>query len=101
MGVNVSGWGHCLNALEGDVFFLTVSEGMYIFSYLILMLSSLLSSRTPLPSSGVKLSCSSCLFVTSEGDAMAEHLVFNPSHEFSNIIFRGKSLKRSRKVTKN
>ncbi|NXL39680.1 POGZ protein, partial [Glaucidium brasilianum] len=37
---------------------------------------------------GVKLSCSSCLFVTSEGDAMAEHLVFNPSHEFSNIIFR-------------
>ncbi|XP_074665304.1 pogo transposable element with ZNF domain isoform X7 [Strix aluco] len=38
---------------------------------------------------GVKLSCSSCLFVTSEGDAMAEHLVFNPSHEFSNIIFRG------------
>ncbi|XP_075580368.1 pogo transposable element with ZNF domain isoform X2 [Pelecanus crispus] len=38
---------------------------------------------------GVKLSCSSCLFVTSEGDAMAKHLVFNPSHEFSNIIFRG------------
>ncbi|NXH78688.1 POGZ protein, partial [Hydrobates tethys] len=37
---------------------------------------------------GVKLSCSSCLFVTSEGDAMAKHLVFNPSHEFSNI-FRG------------
>uniref|UniRef100_A0A663M920 Pogo transposable element with ZNF domain n=1 Tax=Athene cunicularia TaxID=194338 RepID=A0A663M920_ATHCN len=49
---------------------------------------------------GVKLSCSSCLFVTSEGDAMAEHLVFNPSHEFSNIIFRGESLKRSRKVAK-
>ncbi|XP_064032106.1 pogo transposable element with ZNF domain [Pogoniulus pusillus] len=40
---------------------------------------------------GVKLSCSSCLFVTSEGDSMAEHLVFNPSHEFSNIIFRGPS----------
>ncbi|KAM6106593.1 pogo transposable element with ZNF domain isoform 2-T2 [Pterocles gutturalis] len=38
---------------------------------------------------GVKLSCSSCLFVTSEGDVMAKHLVFNPSHEFSNIIFRG------------
>ncbi|XP_030329750.1 pogo transposable element with ZNF domain isoform X3 [Strigops habroptila] len=38
---------------------------------------------------GVKLSCSSCPFVTSEGDAMAKHLVFNPSHEFSNIIFRG------------
>ncbi|NXJ99644.1 POGZ protein, partial [Corythaixoides concolor] len=47
---------------------------------------------------GVKLSCSSCLFVTSEGDAMAKHLVFNPSHEFSNIIFRGKSSKRSRKI---
>lgn len=31
---------------------------------------------------------------------MAKHLVFNPSHEFSNIIFRGKSLKRSRKVAK-
>ncbi|KAM6294119.1 pogo transposable element with ZNF domain [Aegotheles albertisi] len=38
---------------------------------------------------GVKLSCSSCLFVTSEGDAMAKHLVFNPSHEFSNIFCRG------------
>ncbi|XP_059574077.1 pogo transposable element with ZNF domain isoform X6 [Alligator mississippiensis] len=38
---------------------------------------------------GVKLACSSCLFLTSEGDAMAKHLVFNPSHEFSNIIFRG------------
>ncbi|NWH76194.1 POGZ protein, partial [Piaya cayana] len=49
---------------------------------------------------GVKLSCSSCLFVTSEGDAMAKHLVFNPSHEFSNIILRGKSLKWSRKATK-
>ncbi|XP_075301491.1 pogo transposable element with ZNF domain isoform X1 [Opisthocomus hoazin] len=40
---------------------------------------------------GVKLSCSSCLFVTSEGDVMAKHLVFNPSHEFSNIIFQGPS----------
>ncbi|KAM9368320.1 pogo transposable element with ZNF domain [Phaethornis superciliosus] len=38
---------------------------------------------------GVKLACSSCLFMTSEGDAMAKHLVFNPSHEFSNIICRG------------
>ncbi|KAM6395270.1 pogo transposable element with ZNF domain isoform 2-T2 [Rhynochetos jubatus] len=38
---------------------------------------------------GVKLACSSCLFVTAEGDAMAKHLVFNPSHEFSNVIFRG------------
>lgn len=31
---------------------------------------------------------------------MAKHLVFNPSHEFSNIIFRGKSLKGSRKDAK-
>ncbi|TRZ06483.1 hypothetical protein HGM15179_020624, partial [Zosterops borbonicus] len=31
--------------------------------------------------SGVRLSCSSCLFVTSEGDSMAKHLVFNPSHD--------------------
>uniref|UniRef100_A0A8V5H1G0 Pogo transposable element with ZNF domain n=1 Tax=Melopsittacus undulatus TaxID=13146 RepID=A0A8V5H1G0_MELUD len=50
---------------------------------------------------GVKLSCSSCPFVTSEGDAMAKHLVFNPSHEFSNIIFRGKSLKGSRNNDKS
>ncbi|XP_031949340.1 pogo transposable element with ZNF domain isoform X1 [Corvus moneduloides] len=41
--------------------------------------------------SGVRLSCSSCLFVTSEGDSMAKHLVFNPSHESSNIIFQGPS----------
>ncbi|KAM6234291.1 pogo transposable element with ZNF domain isoform 2-T2 [Porphyrio hochstetteri] len=48
---------------------------------------------------GVKLSCSSCLFVTSEGDAMAKHLVFNPSHEFSNIIFRGSAwLSHSRHI---
>ncbi|NWR39224.1 POGZ protein, partial [Tachuris rubrigastra] len=40
---------------------------------------------------GVKLSCSSCLFVTSEGDSMAKHLVFNPSHEFSNIILQGET----------
>ncbi|NXM69629.1 POGZ protein, partial [Serilophus lunatus] len=38
---------------------------------------------------GVKLSCSSCLFVTSEGDSMAKHLVFNPSHEFSKILCQG------------
>ncbi|XP_065607640.1 pogo transposable element with ZNF domain isoform X1 [Cyrtonyx montezumae] len=38
---------------------------------------------------GVKLCCSSCLFASSEGDVMAKHLVFNPSHECSNIIFRG------------
>ncbi|NWT06507.1 POGZ protein, partial [Mionectes macconnelli] len=40
---------------------------------------------------GLKLSCSSCLFVTSEGDSMAKHLVFNPSHEFSNIILQGET----------
>uniref|UniRef100_A0A670Z865 Pogo transposable element derived with ZNF domain n=1 Tax=Pseudonaja textilis TaxID=8673 RepID=A0A670Z865_PSETE len=39
---------------------------------------------------GVRLACSACLFATSEGDAMAKHLVFNPSHEFSNVILRGK-----------
>uniref|UniRef100_A0A670ZDT8 Pogo transposable element derived with ZNF domain n=1 Tax=Pseudonaja textilis TaxID=8673 RepID=A0A670ZDT8_PSETE len=38
---------------------------------------------------GVRLACSACLFATSEGDAMAKHLVFNPSHEFSNVILRG------------
>lgn len=81
--------------LEGGGFCLAVSEGCPCLpSELLLSLSSLS------PSSGVKLSCSSCLFVTSEGDAMAEHLVFNPSHEFSNIIFRGKSSKGSRKGAK-
>ncbi|XP_062821343.1 pogo transposable element with ZNF domain isoform X2 [Anolis carolinensis] len=38
---------------------------------------------------GVRLACSACVFTTSEGDAMAKHLVFNPSHEFSNVILRG------------
>ncbi|XP_077176455.1 pogo transposable element with ZNF domain isoform X1 [Paroedura picta] len=38
---------------------------------------------------GVRLACSACLFATSEGDAMAKHLVFNPSHEFSNVVVRG------------
>ncbi|XP_061461832.1 pogo transposable element with ZNF domain isoform X5 [Rhineura floridana] len=38
---------------------------------------------------GVRLACSACLFATSEGDAMAKHLVFNPSHEFSNVLLRG------------
>lgn len=36
---------------------------------------------------GMNLTCSSCLFVTYFGDAMAKHLVFNPSHTFSNIAF--------------
>ncbi|NWT30534.1 POGZ protein, partial [Cardinalis cardinalis] len=50
--------------------------------------------------SGVRLSCSSCLFVTSEGDSMAKHLVFNPSHESSNIIVQGKTGKKIGKVRK-
>ncbi|NXM05212.1 POGZ protein, partial [Tyrannus savana] len=45
---------------------------------------------------GVKLSCSSCLFVTSEGDSMAKHLVFNPSHESSNIILQGEAWRKQR-----
>uniref|UniRef100_A0A6I8N285 Pogo transposable element with ZNF domain n=1 Tax=Ornithorhynchus anatinus TaxID=9258 RepID=A0A6I8N285_ORNAN len=39
--------------------------------------------------SGVVLACSSCLFVTSVGDAMAKHLVFNPSHQSSTFRLRG------------
>ncbi|XP_029436139.1 pogo transposable element with ZNF domain isoform X2 [Rhinatrema bivittatum] len=41
--------------------------------------------------SGVTLACSSCLFVTRIGDAMAKHLVFNPSHKFSTVMFPGPS----------
>nr|XP_044993929.1 pogo transposable element with ZNF domain [Jaculus jaculus] len=39
--------------------------------------------------SGVKLACTSCTFATSVGDAMAKHLVFNPSHRSSSILPRG------------
>ncbi|EPY79604.1 pogo transposable element with ZNF domain isoform 4 [Camelus ferus] len=39
--------------------------------------------------SGTKLACTSCTFVTSVGDAMAKHLVFNPSHRSSSILPRG------------
>nr|XP_033781369.1 pogo transposable element with ZNF domain isoform X3 [Geotrypetes seraphini] len=39
----------------------------------------------------VTLACSSCLFVTRVGDAMAKHLVFNPSHKFSTVVFPGPS----------
>uniref|UniRef100_A0A8B9W9V9 Pogo transposable element with ZNF domain n=1 Tax=Bos mutus grunniens TaxID=30521 RepID=A0A8B9W9V9_BOSMU len=39
--------------------------------------------------SGSKLACTSCTFVTSVGDAMAKHLVFNPSHRSSSILPRG------------
>ncbi|KAM8816204.1 pogo transposable element with ZNF domain isoform 3-T3 [Rhynchonycteris naso] len=38
--------------------------------------------------SGIKLACTSCTFVTSVGDAMAKHLVFNPSHRSSSILPR-------------
>ncbi|XP_032753694.1 pogo transposable element with ZNF domain isoform X3 [Rattus rattus] len=41
--------------------------------------------------SGIKLACTSCTFATSVGDAMAKHLVFNPSHRSSNILPRGLS----------
>ena len=43
-----------------------------------------------LPLSGIKLACTSCTFATSVGDAMAKHLVFNPSHRSSSILPRGK-----------
>ncbi|XP_039697548.1 pogo transposable element with ZNF domain isoform X5 [Pteropus medius] len=39
--------------------------------------------------SGIRLACSSCTFVTSMGDAMAKHLVFNPSHGSSSVLPRG------------
>ncbi|XP_021503771.1 pogo transposable element with ZNF domain isoform X3 [Meriones unguiculatus] len=39
--------------------------------------------------SGIKLACTSCTFATSVGDAMAKHLVFNPSHRSSSILPRG------------
>ncbi|XP_013365401.1 PREDICTED: pogo transposable element with ZNF domain isoform X4 [Chinchilla lanigera] len=39
--------------------------------------------------SGIKLACTSCTFVTSVGDAMAKHLVFNPAHRSSSILPRG------------
>uniref|UniRef100_A0A673U618 Pogo transposable element with ZNF domain n=1 Tax=Suricata suricatta TaxID=37032 RepID=A0A673U618_SURSU len=39
--------------------------------------------------SGIKLACTSCAFVTSVGDAMAKHLVSNPSHRSSSILPRG------------
>ncbi|KAM4860453.1 pogo transposable element with ZNF domain isoform 4-T6 [Thomomys bottae] len=39
--------------------------------------------------SGIKLACTSCTFTTSVGDAMAKHLVFNPSHRSSSILPRG------------
>uniref|UniRef100_A0ABI8AED4 Pogo transposable element derived with ZNF domain n=1 Tax=Felis catus TaxID=9685 RepID=A0ABI8AED4_FELCA len=39
--------------------------------------------------SGIKLACTSCTFVTSVGDAMAKHLVFNPSHRSSSVLPRG------------
>ncbi|XP_051013637.1 pogo transposable element with ZNF domain [Acomys russatus] len=41
--------------------------------------------------SGIKLACTSCTFATSVGDAMAKHLVFNPSHRSSSILPQGLS----------
>ncbi|XP_036308791.1 pogo transposable element with ZNF domain isoform X5 [Pipistrellus kuhlii] len=41
--------------------------------------------------SGIKLYCTSCTFVTFVGDAMAKHLVFNPSHRSSSILPRALS----------
>uniref|UniRef100_A0A8C6QJ70 Pogo transposable element with ZNF domain n=1 Tax=Nannospalax galili TaxID=1026970 RepID=A0A8C6QJ70_NANGA len=38
--------------------------------------------------SGIKLACTSCTFATTVGDAMAKHLVFNPSHRSSSILPR-------------
>ncbi|KAM8921103.1 pogo transposable element with ZNF domain [Pelodytes ibericus] len=39
------------------------------------------------PSEVMALSCTSCLFVTRIGDAMAKHLVFNPSHVSSSVMY--------------
>ncbi|XP_059530873.1 pogo transposable element with ZNF domain isoform X5 [Myotis daubentonii] len=41
--------------------------------------------------SGIRLYCTSCTFVTFVGDAMAKHLVFNPSHRSSSILPRALS----------
>ncbi|XP_053559950.1 pogo transposable element with ZNF domain [Bombina bombina] len=38
------------------------------------------------PSNSFALTCSTCPFVTRMGDAMAKHLVFNPSHAFSSVL---------------
>ncbi|KAM4690054.1 pogo transposable element with ZNF domain [Rhinophrynus dorsalis] len=43
------------------------------------------------PSAVMGLACSSCLFVTRIGDAMAKHLVFNPNHSCSIVMHSGKS----------
>ncbi|CAH2327462.1 pogo transposable element with ZNF domain isoform X1 [Pelobates cultripes] len=65
------------------------------------------------PSEVMALACSSCLFVTRIGDAMAKHLVFNPTHTSSSVLYpnsssscflritesRDKSLKSSNKLS--
>ncbi|XP_053330768.1 pogo transposable element with ZNF domain [Spea bombifrons] len=43
------------------------------------------------PSDVMALACTSCLFVTRIGDAMAKHLVFNPSHSSSSVMFPNSS----------
>lgn len=42
--------------------------------------------RSCLPSDELVLTCSSCPFVTRIGDAMAKHLVFNPSHCCASVV---------------
>uniref|UniRef100_A0A8C5R012 Pogo transposable element derived with ZNF domain n=1 Tax=Leptobrachium leishanense TaxID=445787 RepID=A0A8C5R012_9ANUR len=39
------------------------------------------------PSEEMALACTSCLFVTRIGDAMAKHLVFNPTHASSSVLY--------------
>ncbi|KAM4662205.1 pogo transposable element with ZNF domain [Discoglossus pictus] len=47
--------------------------------------------KTCKPSNQFALTCSTCPFVTRIGDAMAKHLVFNPSHSYSSVIYPGYS----------
>ncbi|KAG8430232.1 hypothetical protein GDO86_018207 [Hymenochirus boettgeri] len=53
------------------------------------------------PSNIMALSCSSCPFVTRIGDAMAKHLVFNPAHDSSSIIYPGSSTSCFLRLTKS
>ncbi|XP_069805457.1 pogo transposable element with ZNF domain isoform X3 [Dendropsophus ebraccatus] len=42
--------------------------------------------KSCLPSDEMVLTCSSCPFVTRIGDAMAKHLVFNPTHCYTSVV---------------
>ncbi|XP_075117308.1 pogo transposable element with ZNF domain isoform X2 [Leptodactylus fuscus] len=42
--------------------------------------------KSCLPSEEMVLTCSSCPLVTRIGDAMAKHLVFNPTHSFASVV---------------